>query len=174
MVRIPGTNEQSREMEVARQVARNLHEFTRRDFIITFLLDTLCEGLVVSPVDCLNNLIQRGIVERAGNGSFRVVSVTKGNCGRLGCIILYTSGHCIWCESMKKLLSETLQKFGFSKEIIFEIDVDKQESQGISSLPTIDCCFKRLVGLQDEESVVSEVLGAAIRPCFSRTRSSKF
>ena len=71
-----------KEMEITRQVACNLHEFTLRDFIITFILDMLCEGLIASPSECLTKLFQEGSVERVGEGLFRIKK--KENVVRIG------------------------------------------------------------------------------------------
>ena len=155
----------SRGMEIARQVARNLHEFTLRDFIITFVLDTLCEAIIASPSESLIQLIQEGVVERYSEGLFRYKRVKS--CGKIGCIILYTIEHCYWCEVMRETLNEILKGYGYSEEVIREVDVEKEGCDCIKALPTLSICSTTLTGLQDEDTILSGVLGALVRSCFN-------
>lgn len=67
---------------------------------------------------------------------------------------------CFWCEVLKEMLGKILEEFGYSIDVVREINVDSERigCERISSLPTIDICGKRLVGMQDESTLASKVL----------------
>ena len=153
-----------REMEIARQVAVNLHEFTVRDFIIACVLETLCEGTVASPSRLLTRLQKNGIVVRALDGKYRVTP--KQTCGRIGCIVLYTSEHCYWCEAVKEQIQEILTLYGYSNEVVREVNVDQVSVDDITTLPTVDLCGQRVIGFREENDLASGILNAVVKSCF--------
>ncbi len=62
-----------RDIEIARQVAVNLHKITVFDFIIALAIDTLCEGIVAFPSHLLIRLQEEGFIGRVSDGKYRVI-----------------------------------------------------------------------------------------------------
>ena len=151
-----------REMEIARQVAVNLHEFTSKDFIIALV--TLEEGVVSSPSHLLIRLQEEGTVESVMNGMYQVVR--RQVCDRIGCIVLYTSEHCFWCEVVKEQIQEILTGFGYSKDVMREVNVDRMRVDDITTLPTVDLCGERIIGFREKDDMASGILNAVVKSCF--------
>ena len=82
------------------------------------------------------------------------------------CIILYTSEFCLWCDTMMSMLRDILEGIGFN-DVVQEVDV--VEAVDITSIPTIDLCGNRLVGIQDEMAMRNEIFKVILKPCFHST-----
>ena len=95
----------------------------------------------------------------------------KTDCGRCGCIILYSSEHCVLCDAALELLQSVLSDFGLSPSVIRKVDV-LLDDDGCNlpppvGLPAIRICQEVITGLPDIDLTRSAVMQAVLNGCFT-------
>jgi hypothetical protein len=95
----------------------------------------------------------------------------KCDCGRCGCIILYSSEHCILCDVALEIMYSVISDFGLSPNVIRKIDITTEDDGCDTplpvSLPALRICQEILTGLPDMDVARGAVMHAVLKGCFS-------
>jgi hypothetical protein len=95
----------------------------------------------------------------------------KAPCGRCGCIILYSSPHCLLCDAAHEILQTVLSDFGLSPDLIRKVDIESDEDDGCGlpppvGLPAIRICDELITGLPDLDVARGAVMQTVLKSCF--------
>jgi len=95
----------------------------------------------------------------------------KTECGRCGCIVIYSSDHCILCDAALEILYSVISDFGLSPEIVKKVDILDQDDDNfvpsLVGLPAMRICDELLTGLPDVDVARAAVMHAVLNGCFS-------
>nr|KXH73437.1 MAG: hypothetical protein AM325_07930 [Candidatus Thorarchaeota archaeon SMTZ1-45] len=78
-------------------------------------------------------------------------------------ILMFTSDHCVWCDSLKSMLKDESKALGLEQNI-YEVDVEKQyliaEAYGILVVPTLVAGSYKISGVPSSSDLHSFLLQA--------------
>ena len=100
--------------------------------------------------------------------------IEKPDCSQCGCIIIYSSKHCVLCDTALEIMHTVLSDFNLSSSIIKIVDVLEQgedcASPPLIGLPTVKICQETITGLPDVDVARSAVMHAVLNGCFSDSK----
>ncbi len=95
----------------------------------------------------------------------------KTECGRVSCIILYSSEKCVLCDAAMEIMQTVVSDFGLPTSTIKKIDIlDEDDGCDLPApvgLPAIRICQELLTGLPDIDVARGAVMHAVLNGCFS-------
>lgn len=104
------------------------------------------------------------------------IETEKTDCGRSGCIILYSSKHCVLCDAALEVLHTVISDFGLPHDIIQVVDVLQLEDDNLPppvGLPAMRICQEVLTGLPDIDMARAAVMQAVLNGYFLRCKEEK-
>ncbi len=90
-------------------------------------------------------------------------------CGRSGCIAVYRSANCHFCDAARAMLQEAVTKQGLPEKVIHEIDTENMNEnyfEIISESPMIRICDRSLTGIPLEDGLADAIKKASKKSCF--------
>lgn len=99
------------------------------------------------------------------------LEITKTDCGRCSCIIVYSSEHCVLCDTALEILYSVISDFGLPASVIKKVDI-LIDDDGCSlpppvGLPAIRICQEMITGLPDMDTARGAIMHAILNGCFS-------
>ena len=91
-------------------------------------------------------------------------------CGRPGCIAVYKSDNCQFCDAAEKILKEAASNTGISESAIHEIDASTAEGRfrydHNLGLPAIRICDRTITGIPDVDIMKEALESISCKVCF--------
>ncbi|MDF1539432.1 MAG: hypothetical protein P1Q69_11080 [Candidatus Thorarchaeota archaeon] len=92
-------------------------------------------------------------------------------CGRAGCVVLYTGDNCAFCDGAREIIINALADFGVGYDVVTEVNISSGvvcacDFPGMVTLPTIRVCDQLISGLPQIDDIRAYLMYAILKGCF--------
>jgi len=95
----------------------------------------------------------------------------RSECGRAGCLVLFTGDDCAFCDGARESIISALSDFGITYDVVAEVNISSGvecacDLPGIVTLPTVRVCDQLISGLPQIDDIRAHLMHAILKGCF--------